>query len=407
MGSPAEVATTIGASYGLGRLLGLPHRMATLVACGNSICGNSAIAAVAPVIGADGDDVAAAIAFTAVLGVAAVLGLPLLGGELGMGVLSFGAFAGLTVYAVPQVLAAAAPMGVVAVQFGTLVKLVRVLMLGPVCFVLSILTRRMRDEADEAARSYFGRAAGLRTHVLVSLASATVMVVATHPASVARAFPPDTLRMDPGRIIQGLMTGVGFLGAGVIVKEGVSIYGLTNAASVWMSAALGIVLGLGYFGAGAMATAATLAVLVGLRWVELSVPRQVYALATFRFDHEACPTQAERPRPAAKGSRDRDRARPDQPQGPLNRAAERGATVEPVDRRLRHAPARPLHPHARRGAAPRRGHASRPRRRASRARAGAIGRRPAEPLRPPHPRRRAAVRGQPSRRPAGGGQDRG
>ena len=142
-------------------------------------------------------------------------------------------------------------------------------------------------------RSYFGRAAGLRTHVLVSLASATVMVVATHPASVARAFPPDTLRMDPGRIIQGLMTGVGFLGAGVIVKEGVSIYGLTNAASVWMSAALGIVLGLGYFGAGAMATAATLAVLVGLRWVELSVPRQVYALATFRFDHEACPTQAE------------------------------------------------------------------------------------------------------------------
>ena len=99
--------------------------------------------------------------------------------------------------------------------------------------------------------------------------------------------------MDPGRIIQGLMTGIGFLGAGVIVKEGVSIYGLTNAASVWMSAALGIVLGLGYFSAGGLATLATLAVLVGLRWLELSLPRQVYALATLRFDHETCPSQEE------------------------------------------------------------------------------------------------------------------
>ena len=59
-------------------MLRLPQRMAMLVACGNSICGNSAIAAVAPVIGADADDVAASIAFTAVLGVIVVLALPLL-----------------------------------------------------------------------------------------------------------------------------------------------------------------------------------------------------------------------------------------------------------------------------------------------------------------------------------------
>ncbi|MBE7217973.1 MAG: putative sulfate exporter family transporter [Caulobacteraceae bacterium] len=151
VGIAAVVAAALAASYGLGRLLGLPHRMATLVACGNSICGNSAIAAVAPVIGADGDEVAASIAFTAVLGVAAVLALPLAGAALHMRPLAFGAFAGLTVYAVPQVLAAAAPMGSVAVQFGTLVKLVRVLMLGPVCFGLSLITRRLRDETDEAA----------------------------------------------------------------------------------------------------------------------------------------------------------------------------------------------------------------------------------------------------------------
>ena len=150
-GIAGVVVIAIAISYGLGRGLGLSHRMATLVACGNSICGNSAIAAVAPVIGADGEDVASAIAFTAVLGVAAVLGLPLLGGALHMGALPFGALAGLTVYAVPQVLAATAPMGATAIQVGTLVKLVRVLMLGPVCFVLSLLSRRLRAEADETA----------------------------------------------------------------------------------------------------------------------------------------------------------------------------------------------------------------------------------------------------------------
>jgi uncharacterized integral membrane protein (TIGR00698 family) len=145
------VAVAIGASYGLGRALGLPRRMATLVACGNSICGNSAIAAVAPVIGADGDDVATAIAFTAVLGVAAVLGLPLLAIALHMSGLQYGVLAGLTVYAVPQVLAATAPLGAVALQVGTLVKLCRVLMLGPVCLALSIVALRWREEADVLA----------------------------------------------------------------------------------------------------------------------------------------------------------------------------------------------------------------------------------------------------------------
>ncbi|HEY4318774.1 MAG TPA: putative sulfate exporter family transporter [Herbaspirillum sp.] len=134
----AVVALSLGAGYGVGRLLRLPHRMALLVACGNSICGNSAIAAVAPVIGADGEEVASAIAFTAVLGVAAVLGLPLLMPLLGMSATQYGVFAGLTVYAVPQVLAATAPAGLLAVQVGTLVKLVRVLMLGPVILTLAL-----------------------------------------------------------------------------------------------------------------------------------------------------------------------------------------------------------------------------------------------------------------------------
>ncbi len=143
------VVIAIAASYGIGRTLGLPHRMSMLVACGNSICGNSAIAAVAPVIGADGEDIAASIAFTAVLGVIVVLLLPFLAPLLSLTGLQYGVLAGLTVYAVPQVLAATAPLGSVAVHMGTLVKLVRVLMLGPVVLVLSLLTRRMRSAPDE------------------------------------------------------------------------------------------------------------------------------------------------------------------------------------------------------------------------------------------------------------------
>jgi uncharacterized integral membrane protein (TIGR00698 family) len=128
--------------------LRLRPRMALLVACGNSICGNSAIAAVAPVIGADAEDIAASIAFTAVLGVLVVLLLPLLVPVLRLSLTQYGVLAGLTVYAVPQVLAATLPIGALSNQVGTVVKLVRVLMLGPVVFVIAMLTPRLREETD-------------------------------------------------------------------------------------------------------------------------------------------------------------------------------------------------------------------------------------------------------------------
>jgi uncharacterized integral membrane protein (TIGR00698 family) len=144
------VVLSLATSYGLGRLMGLPRRMATLIACGNSICGNSAIAAVAPVIGASSRDVAASIAFTAVLGVAVVLGLPVLAVLLHMTPRAFGVFAGLTVYAVPQVLAATAPISSLSAQVGTIVKLVRVLMLGPLVLFLSLIMHRGRGAAPKA-----------------------------------------------------------------------------------------------------------------------------------------------------------------------------------------------------------------------------------------------------------------
>ncbi|QCO56460.1 putative sulfate exporter family transporter [Pseudorhodobacter turbinis] len=147
-GIVAVVALVVPGSYYLGRLMRLPARMALLIACGNGICGNSAIAAVAPVIDADSDDVSASIAFTAVLGVFVVLSLPMIGHLAGLQALQYGVLSGLTVYAVPQVLAAAAPMGTAAIQIGTLVKLVRVLMLGPITVVLSMLASRLPDEGQ-------------------------------------------------------------------------------------------------------------------------------------------------------------------------------------------------------------------------------------------------------------------
>lgn len=139
-------------SFLICRAFGLPVRMAILVACGNAICGNSAIAAVAPVIGAQAKDIAASIAFTAVLGVLMVLGLPLFVPLAGMSDNQYGVLAGLTVYAVPQVLAATVPVSLLSTQVGTLVKLVRVLMLGPVVVAFSLIASRLPVEPGTPTR---------------------------------------------------------------------------------------------------------------------------------------------------------------------------------------------------------------------------------------------------------------
>ena len=149
------VALALPLSYGIARALGLPHPLALLIACGNAICGNSAIAAVAPVIHAERAQVAAAIAFTAVLGVGAVIGLPFLMTPLGYTEHQYGVLVGLTVYAVPQVLAAAFPVGIAAGQMATLVKLARVLLLGPV--VLGAALTHRRAPTEEAPKLRLGQ----------------------------------------------------------------------------------------------------------------------------------------------------------------------------------------------------------------------------------------------------------
>ena len=114
-------------------------------------------------IGADGDDIASSISFTAVLGVVVVLGLPLLVPVLHLSLTQYGVLAGLTVYAVPQVLAATLPIGALSNQVGTVIKLVRVLMLGPVVLGISLFARELR--AGSANRPSNNRAP--RLHELV------------------------------------------------------------------------------------------------------------------------------------------------------------------------------------------------------------------------------------------------
>ena len=184
-GIAGVVVAALSVSYLIGRGFGLPVKMAILVAAGNSICGNSAIAAVAPVIGASSKDVASSIAFTAVLGVVVVLLLPLAAPLLHMTQLQYGVLAGLTVYAVPQVLAATAPIGTVAIQMGTLVKLVRVLMLGPLVAVLSLGAARRAATVGGHVRLSINQVAPW--FILGFLVLATIRSLGLIPAA---ALPP-------------------------------------------------------------------------------------------------------------------------------------------------------------------------------------------------------------------------
>jgi putative Mg2+ transporter-C (MgtC) family protein len=127
-------------------------------------------------------------------------------------------------------------------------------------------------------RSFHGRPAGLRTHVLVCLASAVLMLVTVYEDEWVRT--PGESRLDPTRMAQGIMTGIGFLGAGVIVKEGLTVRGLTTAASIWITAAIGVLAGVGLYLPMVAAVILTLIVLSVFRWVENHVPTQAY----YHFD---------------------------------------------------------------------------------------------------------------------------
>jgi len=136
-------------------------------------------------------------------------------------------------------------------------------------------------------RSFHGRAAGFRTHALVCLASSMLMLLSLYQAQWFPAGAGDSVRLDPTRMAQGIMTGIGFLGAGVIFKEGLTVRGLTTAAAIWTTAAIGVLMGAGLFKAGIAATVITLGVLSAFRRIEMWFPTQHYAQHELRFARDA------------------------------------------------------------------------------------------------------------------------
>lgn len=132
-------------------------------------------------------------------------------------------------------------------------------------------------------RAYRGRAAGFRTHILVCLASSLLMILMDFQWIMAADLRPDVIRMDPARMAQGIMTGIGFLGAGVIMQDKQSVRGLTTAASIWITATIGIVLGAGYYFAAIVSTLLTLITLAVFNKLIDVLPMRRYAYLTVRF----------------------------------------------------------------------------------------------------------------------------
>ena len=135
-------------------------------------------------------------------------------------------------------------------------------------------------------RTYHGRPAGFRTHTLVCVASSLLMLVTIYQAKWFTGASLDTVRVDPTRMAQGVMTGIGFLGAGVIMREGLTVRGLTTAASIWVTAAIGILAGVGFYSAVLVGSVITIGILTVFRKVENRMPSQIYANNTIVFGRD-------------------------------------------------------------------------------------------------------------------------
>ncbi|WMW81366.1 MgtC/SapB family protein [Undibacterium cyanobacteriorum] len=141
-------------------------------------------------------------------------------------------------------------------------------------------------------RAYHGRAAGMRTYGLVCMASAALVVLAGYPDYWfgGRAIAPVSL--DPSRTIQGIVTGIGFLGAGVIMKDGFSISGLTTAASLWASSAIGILVGVGFYAAAILLAFLSAACMIWVSRLEMWLPARQAVSVTMQFRPGFVPSES-------------------------------------------------------------------------------------------------------------------
>jgi putative Mg2+ transporter-C (MgtC) family protein len=132
-------------------------------------------------------------------------------------------------------------------------------------------------------RHVHGRPAGFRTHILVCTAMVLLMEVSEYYHYLGLQ-DPSYVRVDPGRIAAGAITGIGFLGAGVIIKMGASVQGLTTAASIWMVAAIGLATGAGLYAESVFSTAGTVFALLALRAVERHTPHDLMKVLRISSD---------------------------------------------------------------------------------------------------------------------------
>jgi putative Mg2+ transporter-C (MgtC) family protein len=142
-------------------------------------------------------------------------------------------------------------------------------------------------------RSYHGRPAGFRTHSLVCLSTSLLMLVTVYETRWFPSIAQGRISLDPTRMAQGIMTGIGFLGAGTIIKDGLSVRGLTTAASIWTTAAIGILIGIGFYFPAVIASLLTLGTLSVFRWIESRIPAQFYAQFVVRFARNEAMPEAE------------------------------------------------------------------------------------------------------------------
>lgn len=135
-------------------------------------------------------------------------------------------------------------------------------------------------------REYRASPAGVRTHILLGLASCLLMLSAVHQLDWIEDVPLEIVRIDPARTAHGIMTGIGFLCGGVIFREGFSVRGLTTAASLWVTATLGILFGVGFYSLAIFGTVATLLILAASSVSDAIVPKRRVVHMTVRYNRD-------------------------------------------------------------------------------------------------------------------------
>lgn len=158
-------------------------------------------------------------------------------------------------------------------------------------FALPILGAIIAGGLIGAEREYRASPAGFRTHILVSVSCALLMLAAVHQVRWLSDTPSEIIRIDPVRMAHGVLTGIGFLCGGVIFREGFGVRGLTTAASLWMTASLGVLFGVGFYALAIGGAVATVCVLAAVRASETILPQRRYANVKIRFLRSASTSQ--------------------------------------------------------------------------------------------------------------------